>query len=93
VRLLKPGGRLGYICSSTFFRTRAGKALRRFLLEESEIETVVDFGDFQVFGGVTTYPAIITLRRVNGEMDGHNLRFLKAEPLPGDWTYPGFVER
>jgi hypothetical protein len=84
VRLLKPGGRLGYICSSTFFRTRAGRALRRYLLEESEIETIVDFGDLQVFGGVTTYPAIITLRRANGEMDGHNLRFIKAEPLPDD---------
>lgn len=28
VKLLKPGGRLGYISSSTFFKTRAGKPLR-----------------------------------------------------------------
>ena len=63
VRLLKPGGRLGYISSSTFFRTGSGAPLRSFLGAEAEIETVVDFGDLQLFEGVTTYPAILTMRR------------------------------
>jgi type I restriction-modification system DNA methylase subunit len=84
VRLLKPGGRLGYISSSTFFRTGSGEALRRYLTEKAEIETVVDFGDLQIFEGVTTYPAIVTLRRVNGHTGGDDLRFLKAEALPDD---------
>ena len=84
VRLLKPGGRLGYICSSTFFRTRAGEALRRYLIEKAEIEAVVDFGDKQIFEGVTTYPAILTLRRVNGHTGGPDVRFLKATTLPDD---------
>ena len=82
VRLLKPGGRLGYICSSTFFRTRAGEALRRYLIEKAEIEAVVDFGDKQIFEGVTTYPAILTLRRVNRHTGGPDVRFLKATTLP-----------
>lgn len=84
VRLLKPGGRLGYISSSTFFRTGSGKALRRYLTEKAEIEAVVDFGDLQIFEGVTTYPAIVTLRRVNGHTGGDALRFLKADALPDD---------
>jgi len=84
VRLLKPGGRLGYICSSTFFRTRAGEPLRCYLTEMAEIEAVVDFGDLQIFEGVTTYPAILTLRRVNGHAKGDDLRFLKAEGLSDD---------
>ena len=86
VRLLKPGGRLGYISSSTFFRTGAGAALRRYLTDKAEIEAVVDFGDLQIFEGVTTYPAVVTLRRTNGRSGNDNLRFLKANTLPDDLT-------
>jgi type I restriction-modification system DNA methylase subunit len=57
--LIKPGGRLGYISSWTFFRTGFGKALRRYLRTHAEIETIIDFGDQQVFEGVTTYPVIM----------------------------------
>lgn len=63
VRLLKDGGRLGYISSSSFFRTGAGESLRRFLTRNATIESVVDFGDLRVFDGVVTYPAIVTLKR------------------------------
>jgi Eco57I restriction-modification methylase len=59
--LLKPGGRLGYISSSTFFKTGSGEPLRRHLLAHAQIRTLVDFGDIQVFEGVTTYPAIVVL--------------------------------
>lgn len=81
LRLLKPGGRLGYISSNTFFKTRAGKPLRQYLLREASIESVVDFGDLQVFEGVTTYPAIVVLRRSRAPQD-HELRFWKVDALP-----------
>lgn len=83
VKLLKEGGRLGFISSSTFFRTGSGKLLRAFLAESSNIETVVDFGDLQVFEGVTTYPAIITLRKRRPHEDD-NLRYLTVRSMPGD---------
>ena len=63
VGLLKDGGRLGYISSSTFFKTGSGENLRTFLAAGVAIEAVIDFGDVQVFEGVTTYPAILTLRK------------------------------
>jgi hypothetical protein len=63
VEVLRPGGRLGYISSSTFFRTGSGEPLRHYLRTRTEIESVVDFGDLQIFEGVTTYPAIVTMRR------------------------------
>jgi hypothetical protein len=63
--LLKPGGRLGYISSSTFFKTGSGEALRRHLLGHAQIRTLVDFGDIQVFEGVTTYPAIVVMDRAD----------------------------
>ena len=79
VNILKVGGRMGYISSSTFFRTGSGAPLRDFLSTGAAIEAVVDFGDLQVFEGVTTYPAIVTLRkeRLGG----------KAEPVAGDLAY------
>jgi hypothetical protein len=85
VRILKPGGRLGYISSSTFFRSNSGEPLRSFLIDTTEIETVVDFGDLQVFEGVTTYPTILTLRRTNGHSQASNLLFLnQTTALPDD---------
>jgi type I restriction-modification system DNA methylase subunit len=83
VRLLKDGGRLGYISSSTFFRTGSGEKLRVFLRDGAAIETVVDFGDLQLFEGVTTYPAILTLRK--GAADGTELAFLNVkDEVPED---------
>ena len=64
-KLLAPGGRLGYISSSSFFKTSSGEPLRRLLRQQGQIETMVDFGDWQVFEGVTTYPAIVVLQKVS----------------------------
>lgn len=83
VALLKEGGRLGYISSSTFFRTGSGENLRIFLSDRVAIETIVDFGDLQVFEGVTTYPAILTLRKGAGGAAG-DLAFLKVSEIPAD---------
>ena len=81
VNLLKPGGRLGYISSSTFFKTGSGKPLRNFLRRKAAIETVVDFGDIQIFEGVTTYPVIMTLRAGVPDAD-HAIDFWKVDALP-----------
>lgn len=82
VGVLKEGGRLGYISSSTFFRTGSGENLRTFLGDTVAIEAVVDFGDLQIFEGVTTYPAIVTLRKI-ADGDGA-LSFMKVETAPKD---------
>ena len=83
VQLLAPGGRLGFISSSTFFRTGSGEPLRRYLSANTQVESVIDFGDLQVFDGVTTYPAIVILRR-DGTPDGTTLAYLNARALPDD---------
>src|SRR5262249_19592448 len=48
VGILKKGGRLGFVSSSTFFRTGSGENLRRFLGDNVAIEAVIDFGDLQI---------------------------------------------
>jgi len=81
LKLLKVGGRMGYISSATFFKTGSGKPLREFLLREATLETIVDFGDLQVFEGVTTYPAILTMKHC-APAKGHELQFWNVEDLP-----------
>lgn len=81
LRLLKPGGRLGFISSNTFFKTGSGKPLREYLRRAATIEGIVDFGDLQIFEGVTTYPAILTMKRGTAP-EGHELRFWKVDALP-----------
>lgn len=89
VSLLKPGGRLGYISTSSFFRAGYGEKLRLLLSEYTDIETIIDFGDVQVFDGVTTYPAILTARK-KAEIapptpESGDLSFLNvADTLPSD---------
>lgn len=63
LNLLKKGGRLGYISSSTFFRTNSGTPLREFLKAHSNLLTVINFNDYPVFEGVTTYPAILIMEK------------------------------
>jgi hypothetical protein len=52
-------------------------------LKEVEIETVTDFGDLQIFDGVTTYPVILTMRRHAAATD-HAISFWKLEYMPED---------
>lgn len=84
IGLLKQGGRLGFISSSTFFRTGSGENLRLFLADHAAVESVVDFGDLQLFEGVTTYPAILTVRKI-GEDKAGDVAFLTVKDhLPDD---------
>ena len=45
------------------FSHRLGRKAARLSRRWVAIESVVDFGDLQIFEGVTTYPAIVTLRK------------------------------
>ncbi len=91
LRLLKPGGRLGYVSSSTFFKTASGAPLRDYLRSHATLETIVDFGDHQIFEGVTTYPAILTMRaREPGK--GHELQFWIINQMPAGSFADAFAD-
>ncbi len=76
LRLLKQGGRLGFISSSSFFKTSSGEPLRRLLRRDCQLEALVDFGDWQVFEGVTTYPAVVIAHKVAPD-DARAAQFLQ----------------
>ena len=63
IDLLKDGGKMGYITPNSYFTTHSAKSLREFLQHNKYIEEIVDFGDYQVFEGVTTYTAITIISK------------------------------
>lgn len=83
LRLLKSGGRLGFICNSTFLNTKAATALRLFLLQSAQIENIVNFGDIQVFDGVATLPMIVTMQRDGSARKG-DLEFWDVDKLTAE---------
>jgi hypothetical protein len=62
IQLLKSQGHLTFIAPNKFFRSSYGKALRKYLLKNSRLKTIIDFGDTPIFEA-TTYPAIIVLEK------------------------------
>jgi len=63
LKLLAPGGRLGFIIQNRFFRTDYGAVVRAWLRREKAVADVEDFRDLQIFSGRTTYTAILILQK------------------------------
>ncbi len=92
VRLLKPQGRLGCISSSTFFKTGSGAPLRQFLAQQTTLNVLVDFGDIQVFEGVTTYPAVVILSKAT-PTENHNIQTLTLKTMPEQGVSAAFEQQ
>ncbi len=65
IRLLKPGGYLGFICPTMFMKRDYGKSLRSFLINNSTLRSFVDFADNQVFGEATNYVGIFIFQKIS----------------------------
>ncbi|HYE79564.1 MAG TPA: DNA methyltransferase, partial [bacterium] len=64
LRILKQGGRLGFITSGQFFRSAYGKPLRGLLAERSRLDQVLHFGDYRVFkDALVRSPSILVVGR------------------------------
>ncbi len=63
MRLLQNGGALSYITSGMFRKLDYGQPLRRWIANNGTVETIISFGEHQVFEDATTYPIIIAARR------------------------------
>ena len=57
--ILKLKGHFCYIMPNKWMQTGYGKPLRSFFLQ-NQLQSVIDFGDLQVFDEAITYPCIIT---------------------------------
>jgi len=59
LRMLKPGGLAGLILSSKFMTSSYGKTICNKLSKEACLLEIIDFGDYQVFKGRTTYTCVL----------------------------------
>lgn len=63
ISLLKENGVLGFILPSKFFNSDYGEGLRKIIADNKLLYKIVDFKDFQVFDGATTYTCLIFLKK------------------------------
>lgn len=62
--ILREGGRLGFITSGSWVRGNFGGPLRRYLVENASLESIIDFGEYQPFEEAEMIrPTITVLRR------------------------------
>ena len=73
LRVLKPGGRLGFIVSNKWLRGGYAERLRRALGRDFTVETIVDFGHAPVFPDADAFPCIVTIRKTRPAAD-HKIR-------------------
>ena len=76
--LLKPGGFFGFISSNKFMRAAYGAKLRQYLLEQTKLQEIIDFGRLPVFRGAAAYPAIVITQKRDGADDDEQ-EFIYAE--------------
>ncbi|WP_279483843.1 Eco57I restriction-modification methylase domain-containing protein, partial [Aureimonas sp. SK2] len=62
VKLLRPGGTFAYITSNKWYRAKYGENLRHWFNINAKIETLIDFGDADVFDAIA-YPTILIAER------------------------------
>ena len=87
LRMLAPGGVLGYIAPSSFFTSVAGAKMRECFVRDRLLSKVVDLKHFQAFEDATTYAAIVVLQN-DLAVDGVDYFVYDAETMA-----PRFVER
>jgi len=84
IKILKDQGLLNYITSGKFIEASYGKTLLKFLTEETELNTVINFNDLPVFEGVTAYPLILFTKKktpLDYSFDYYNLNELPTNSL------------
>lgn len=67
IRLLGVNKFICFITSSKFLEASYGAVLTNYLINELSIEKVINFGDLEVFEGVTAYPLILAGKKAKEE--------------------------
>jgi type I restriction-modification system DNA methylase subunit len=76
IDLLREGGRLGLITSGSWVRGNFGAPLRKYLAENSKVESMIDFGEYQPFEGAEMIRPTIAVLSKNPR--GGSMRLFKV---------------
>ncbi|MDR6794721.1 type I restriction-modification system DNA methylase subunit [Pseudarthrobacter oxydans] len=64
IKLLRPGGALGFITPNRYLSASYGAKLREWLISNVHFRTLIDYSDKNVFEDASTYPVITILDKV-----------------------------
>ncbi|MFH0876086.1 MAG: N-6 DNA methylase [archaeon] len=67
ISLLKEEGVLGYILPPKFFNSDYGVGLRKVIADNKLLYKIVDFKDYQIFDGATTYTCLLFLKKTRNK--------------------------
>lgn len=68
IKLLRPGGRMGYVVTNKWLKTGYAEGLRRLFSEEVWIEFLADFGHAKhLFPDADVFPCVISVRKPLGD--------------------------
>jgi len=81
---LSSSSNLSYIIPNKFFDSQGGEGLREFLTSESILAGIVDFNEYQIFSGATTYTCILELQ---GESESLKYRSMNKKPVSAEEIY------
>ncbi|OGN74885.1 MAG: hypothetical protein A2X25_00975 [Chloroflexi bacterium GWB2_49_20] len=89
LRLLKPGGMMGYILPNKFMQVDYGLELRKLLSENKYVKKIVDFKESQVFEGATTYTCLLFLKKQdNPSFEVLRVNIGEEKPTAETFTVP-----
>ncbi|MDP1624199.1 MAG: N-6 DNA methylase [bacterium] len=84
IRLLKTGGRLGFIIPYPFLSQNYGEIARRMILQNCLIESIYDLSEYKVFKEAAVATVVLILRKVS-QFDRENyIKVLKPNPDPSE---------
>ncbi len=81
IRMLNRSGVLGYITPSSYFNSVAGRYMRKYLIQNNLLKTIVDLQHFQAFSA-TTYTTITILKNNREDRDVEYYRFDSQNLIP-----------
>jgi hypothetical protein len=76
--ILKKSGLFGIICSNKFMKAKYGSKIRIFIVNNTTINQIVDFGELPVFQNASTFPAIILTLNQSCEKQKFNYSPIKT---------------
>lgn len=76
LELLKHKGEFSFIMPNKWLQAGYGKGLRELMLKKN-LRTLIDFGDYQIFEGATTYPCIFFIENAPAD-DGFSVSVLNS---------------
>jgi hypothetical protein len=66
IKVLRPGGRLGFVVTNKWLKAGYGEPLRKFFSDAAWVESLVDFGHAkQIFPDADVFPSILVIRKPN----------------------------